>query len=198
MNQATDGFDDGFDGDAMDGSTISFYSLLDNRALGIQGLPLPFKEADVVPMGFKTTVAGSHQLSLFKFDGMFNGREVFVEDLYANVIHNLKDGVYAFTSAAGTFNDRFVIRYTSGQEFSRNAGIAQPVIYKQKGDIFIDNGINAIAAVNVYDLSGRLLYSKGDCNGNSLEINCGEWATQVVLIRVQNADGKIINKKIGF
>ena len=45
------------------------------------------------------------------FDGLFENQDVYLEDKLLNVIHNLKIN-YEFSTEAGTFNDRFQLRFS--------------------------------------------------------------------------------------
>jgi hypothetical protein len=39
-------------------------------------------------------------------------QNIYIEDKLLNVIHDIKASPYDFSSAVGTFNDRFVMLYT--------------------------------------------------------------------------------------
>jgi hypothetical protein len=199
LNGATTAVDAAYDGDAMDSATMGFYSLAGDHPLGIQGLPTPFDATTQVPMGFKTTASGEHQISLYRFDGLFENQDVFLEDKLTQTIHNLKSGVYTFTSDAGTFNDRFVVRYTDGTALGTNTrSFSQAIVYTQGSEVVINSAAAAIDSVDIFDLSGRLLYAKDNISNFTTAINRREWATQIVVLRMKLADGKTINKKIGF
>jgi hypothetical protein len=113
---ATTGYDANLDAVSLEGDpNFNFYSIITDKKLAIQSRPLPFDENDIVKLGYKTTTAGTFQIKIDRMDGMFvNLKCVYLEDKVLNVIHDLKLGSYSFTSASGTFNDRFVIRYKDG------------------------------------------------------------------------------------
>ena len=110
---ATNGVDTAFDGLSIDSNKyIDFYSRIENLNYVIQGRALPFNETDKVPLGYKTAIEGTFEISIAKVDGLFATQNVFVEDKVTNIIHNLKNGSFSFTTGIGVFNDRFVLRYT--------------------------------------------------------------------------------------
>jgi hypothetical protein len=71
-NEATLGFDRGYDGYLMNPTSVCIYSLAENNALSIQGLPLPFSVSDEVPIGIHLESSGNYKIGLTNFDGLFN------------------------------------------------------------------------------------------------------------------------------
>jgi hypothetical protein len=126
---ATLGNDDAFDGESFDGNKyIDFYSINDSKNLVIQGRALPLEKTDKVPLGYKTTVEGAFMISIDKVDGVLASQAVFIEDKVTNVIHNLKNGSYSFTTGIGVFNDRFVLRYTDNSVVVTDPVVTDPVV----------------------------------------------------------------------
>ncbi|TRX33532.1 T9SS sorting signal type C domain-containing protein [Flavobacterium sp. ZT3R18] len=126
---ATLGNDIAFDGESFDGNKyIDFYSINDSKNLVIQGRALPFEKTDKVPLGYKTTVEGTFAISIDKVDGVLASQTVFVEDKVTNVIHNLKNGAYSFSTLKGVFNDRFVLRYTDNSVVVVDPVVTTPVV----------------------------------------------------------------------
>jgi hypothetical protein len=73
-------------------------------------------------MGIRIVAAGNHTIAIKKVDGLFEqNQDIYLEDKQLNIIHDLRQAPYNFTSSVGTFNDRFVLRYTtvalSNQDF---------------------------------------------------------------------------------
>ncbi|MXN93349.1 hypothetical protein GR160_19165, partial [Flavobacterium sp. Sd200] len=109
---ATLELDYGYDGRLLnDGGRIALYSLAGETSLAIQSRP-DFEVGDVVPMGFTAVTPGDYTLSLDRFDGLFDqGQDIYLKDNQLGLTHDLADGGYAFSTAAGTFNDRFEVVY---------------------------------------------------------------------------------------
>ncbi|WP_290864748.1 T9SS type A sorting domain-containing protein [Flavobacterium sp.] len=111
---ATNEYDDRFDGESFDGNEfIDFYSLNQDANLVIQGRALPFDENDEVPLGYRTTINGDFTINIAQVDGLLANQAVFLEDKVTNTVTDLKRGNYTFNTAEGTFNDRFVLKYTN-------------------------------------------------------------------------------------
>src|SRR5690606_2645693 len=98
VETATMDWDSAFDGNHMNQSTISFYSILPEKQLVIQGRSLPFDVNDKVSLGYSTAISGDFSIRIAQFDGLFHNQNIYVEDLLLNVIHDLKASPYAFTT----------------------------------------------------------------------------------------------------
>jgi hypothetical protein len=109
---ATNGWDKLFDSVTIDSNPyVDFYSINLGKRLTIQGRALPFLTTDEVPLGYKTTIVGTFNITIDHVDGLFVNQDIFLKDLVTGVIHNLKNGTYSFTTVAGRFDDRFVLLY---------------------------------------------------------------------------------------
>ncbi|RYE18781.1 MAG: hypothetical protein EOP51_21230, partial [Sphingobacteriales bacterium] len=109
---ATNGIDRSFDGERMNSEGTSFYSVHQDTNLEIQGRALPFDNADLIPLGYTSPTEKVITIGIDHLDGLFENNDVFLEDKLLGIISDLKISPYSFASAAGTFNDRFVLRYT--------------------------------------------------------------------------------------
>jgi hypothetical protein len=206
LDGASAEFDEAYDGDVMPGAVLSFYSTAAGHNLAIQGKGLPFSQADVLPLGFSTTLNGTHQIALGNFDGLFTSQAVYLEDTTLGVIHNLKNGAYSFTSLAGSFPNRFKLRYTDAalvggskaSETKLGAAVEQVIVYKQNANLIINGGNLMVDAVNVYDLSGRLLLSQSGYNSSEVVLDNPNWSSQVLIVQMTATDKSIVTKKVVF
>jgi hypothetical protein len=201
IETATNDLDRGFDGEIVDaGNPLSLYSIHGTTKLGIQGRALPFDVNDIVPLGFKSTASGTYEIRLSNFDGFFANQNVYLEDTLLNVIHDLKQSNYSFATNIGTFENRFILRYTTTalnnneSTFNENS----VVIYKDNQDIHINTSNVLIDNVQIYDVRGRELYNKKGINNSQFVISNLEASQQVILVKVTSVDGKTITKKIVF
>ena len=196
---ATLGLDRLFDGEMVDvGNAITLYTVVDAIKLSIQGRPVPFDVSDTIPLGYKSTITSAYTISLFDFDGLFTNQTIYLEDRTLNIIHDLKAANYTFTTNSGTFDDRFLLRYTSGTlatttpVFNDNA----VVIYKNADASFVINsGTFIMNEVKVFDIRGRLLLVQKDINAAQTQFNEGI-TNQVLLVQITTADGITVTKKV--
>ena len=199
VEQATLGLDRLFDGEMVDlGNAVTIYTLTESTKLSIQGRPVPFDALDTIPLGLKSTINSEYTISLFDFDGLFTEQNIYLEDKDLNIIHDLKIGDYTFTTNIGTFDDRFVLRYTtttlgtSAPVFSAN----DVVIFKNEDANFvIKSGTFIMDAVSVFDVRGRLLLKQENINSSETSFNEG-MTNQVLLVQIKTVDGVIVTKKV--
>ena len=192
---ATYNIDRGFDGTFVDGgNVVGLYSLIGTDKFSIQGRPTPFDVQDQVPMGFKSTLDGVFTITLAQFDGLFDNQEVYLEDRNTEIIHNLKESSYTFTTGIGAFDERFVLRFTGGALSNPRFDLANVVIYKDN-DWIINTGTIEMQSVKVFDIRGRLLYSNNNVLAHEARFNVGT-TNQVLLVQVTSVDGLTVTKKV--
>lgn len=202
---ATNGYEDGFDGELVEaGNTVSFYSLANDaeKNLMIQGRALPFNSSDVVPLGYKASSPSTYQISLSNKDGLFVDDlvGVYLEDTLLGVIHDLRQSPYQFVTEAGTFNTRFVLRYNNGLlgVDTGNWTDNNVVVYKQNEQIHVESSLAKMKSVRIFDIQGRLVIEKNDINSQSAVLQKVGLANQVLMVQITSVDGVTVNKKIIF
>lgn len=195
---ATAGFDPIYDGRTFDGgNVVSFYSINGADNLSIQGKPMPFNQTDVVPLGYTTAIAGAFTINLAQFDGLFNSQDVFLTDNITGQTHSLKDSPVNFTTAAGTFNDRFELRFTNSALGVAPANFSAGLIVRSHGnEIFVDTALSQLAAVEIFDMTGRVVFSHAEINAQSFATNTLNIGAQMLLIKVTLTNGNVFTKKV--
>jgi hypothetical protein len=170
---ATNDIDRDFDGTTINaGNIISFYSILNEQPLAIQGRALPFNQEEIIPLGYSSTIAGEFTITLEQMDGVFvDQQDVYLEDRLLNVITNLKITPYTFITELGTFNNRFVLRYTDtllgNPVFNTNNDV---IVYSKDKNIEVLSNEN-FESIVVYDLIGRELFKNAELNTNRFTIS---------------------------
>lgn len=180
-------------------SEVSLYSVIDNDPFIIQGRALPFDESDVVPMGMKIITAGAHIIAIKKVDGLFaQNQDIYLEDKLLNVIHNLKEAPYNFTSAAGVFNDRFVIRYTNPALSTNATNLIDNnvVVVTNNNQVTIKSVYEKMKSVVIYDLLGREIVKKEAINLNEVIFNSITARNQALIVKIKLENDTIVTRKI--
>ena len=200
VDGATLGIDRLFDGEMVDaGNVIGLYTLSDNTKLGIQGRPLPFDVNDTISLGYKSTIASTYSISLSDYDGLFTDQKIYLEDKVLNLISDLKIAPYSFSTNIGTFNDRFVLRYTTETLGTENPAFNENtiVIYKNNtiNEFVVSSGNTIMSSLKVFDIRGRLLLEKMDINALQTTFSIG-LTNEVLLVQVTSTDGIVVTKKV--
>ncbi len=195
---ATNTTDADFDALTM-GSTTEFYSINNAKKLTIQGRALPFDKSDLVPLGIKLPAEGSYTITIDHADGFFNdGQDVFLEDKTTGKITNLRTSDYTFTSAAGSFNSRFVISYTNktlGTDDFENLENGVLVSVKDKV-VKITSSKESIKQVTIFNIGAQLIYNKNNVNSSELQISNLNSSDQALLVKITLENGHTFTKKI--
>lgn len=188
------------DGEYMNDGTFALTSLLDNKEYIIQGRALPFQETDVVPMLFKTPIEGEFSITLDQVDGLFlDGQAVYIKDNLTNTINNLNEKPYTFSSEKGIFSDRFEIVYNTSSLSTNNPSIDanSVVVYKSNQTLNINSGAIAMKTVELYDMSGRVIYKTENIANTKVALSDLNFQNQIVIIKITTEAG-IVSKKFSW
>ncbi len=201
INDATNGFDDKYDALSMNANQyVDFYSIIENKKLVIQGRALPFSEKDSIVLGFKVGIAGNFNFSIDHKDGIFEETNVFIEDKDLKIIHNLSESPYSFNSSIGTFNDRFILKFTDKtlgvDKFEAQTN--DVIVWKKDKMIFITSKNQNLKEVAAFDISGNRIYTKEKIDTNKLTIQNLFFGHQILLVKVTLENGNSVTKKVSF
>lgn len=194
---ATLEWDRGLDGLANGGNFVSFYTTSPDGNLVIQGRPLPFSDEDIVPLGFKATVANTYRIGIDHLDDLFNEQNLYLRDNDTGYIHDLKSAPYIFTSEVGTFDERFELIYKdpntlSVEEYQINDNSVK-VINNETLDVV--STTQNIKTVVVYDILGRVLQNYTNVNSKTLSLTAIQKANRVLLVEITLEDNAKVYKK---
>jgi hypothetical protein len=194
---ATLGIDRDFDGVRFtDNTSTTFYSTIEDTKLVIQARPLPFIETDEVPLGYRSNIQDTFSLRIDHIDSAFENQNIYLEDRDLNIIHNLKLSPYTFTTGVGTFNSRFVLRYTdsalSNEVFDSNQDV---IAFISSNELQIRSTEN-IVSIYLYDIAGKFIkaYTPKELSlGFKTNFN---FAKGVYLTKIKLDNGMEVTKKV--
>ena len=198
---ATDNYEGQFDGVSFDGNPyVDFYSINNDKNLVIQGRALPFENTDVVPLGYKTTIAGNFTIGINNTDGTLSNQPIYLEDRLTQTIHNLQLSNYTFNTEIGAFDDRFVLKYSDtnlgSDDFEKNDNNLIVTVNRKVITISSLNDDN-INKVFIYDISGKMIYKKEKINSNQFSTHLNT-AEQVLLVKIIMENDREQTRKIIF
>ncbi len=193
------GWDRGFDGQALAGNAVKFYSLIQDKKLTIQSRPWPFNQEDVVPLGYNATSQGSYTIGIDHIDASFANQTIYLEDKLLGITHDLKSQAYSFTSDSGNFDNRFVLRYL--QNTLRDVDftvLEQSVFAYTENDIVVKSTIEVIKSVSVFDVQGRQLVTHNNVKTNEFVITNLKPTNSSLILKITLENGAIVTKKVIF
>jgi len=135
---------------------------------------------------------------LSDFDGLFTSQAIYLEDTLLHVTHDLKSGSYSFATEAGTFENRFVLRFTNQAlgipVFSENT----VVVYKNEDGLHVNSGTIPMSTVAIFDVSGRLIATNNAINNVQTLFTSLPLTNQVLLVHITSETGGKITKKVVY
>jgi hypothetical protein len=201
VTKATNGYDKAFDAESFNANKyVNFYSVNENKKLSIQGRTLPFDENDEVPLGYSSTIKGVFSIAIDEADGLLASKDVFLEDKLTNVVKNLKEGAYSFSTGTGTFNDRFVLRYVNTNKTLGNDDFKTlentVLVSKDKNELKIKSQLENIERITIFDLLGRKVFDKEAIESNEFHFSNSTLNKQTIIVKVTLTTGAVISKKV--
>ncbi|MBF00551.1 T9SS sorting signal type C domain-containing protein [Flavobacterium coralii] len=196
-DETTLGIDYGWDGRSFstDGA-VAVYTLAANEELAVQARGT-FTPADVVPVGIRITDGGVYTITLDHVDGLFlAGQDIYLKDNLLNTVTNLKLSDYEFSTEAGIINNRFEIWYVPQALGTDNPVLDnnRVIVYQNNGVITIDGGNLEITDVAIFDVRGRLLYSRNGINDVTTEVSDLVSQQQMLILNITTEKGRVTKK----
>lgn len=195
-NGATNGIDYAIDGEVLDKDNTMLYNVINDTEYVIQGKGLPFTDTDEIALGLKATTAGNYSISLENVDGLFTNQDVYVKDNVTNIVHNIKQMPYTFTTSDGVFNDRFKLVFTNtvlgSESFVNDESV---VVFTQNEELKI-SASQEITSVEVFDVLGRSIYNTSKVNDKTLNIASITNSNQALLVKITFTTGQSVTKKV--
>lgn len=190
---ATNDRDRLFDAKRLGGTHISLYSLIDDAEYTIQGRALPFDYYDQIKVGYRSTTEGEVRIAIDHFDALFENYDIILTDTQSQVVHNLKQGPYTFTTLSGTFNDRFTVGYQPSAELGTGeyaSTTQKPIVWKTAQELLNVKWESGITQYNLYSVVGQLISSGQVNNSTEVQINLPSAAPAFYVLEVQNQAGE--------
>ncbi len=196
----TNDYDFGDDAFASTQGVMKFYSIINPYTIGfaINARSYPWTITDQIPLGYSTSAAGDYNITIDHFDAFFTDKNIYLEDTETNTFHNLKNGTYLFTTAAGTFNSRFKIRYEkplAKEDFLTNKN--EVVISSNNTTISIISNKEVIKNIVIYDMLGKIIYENNTANSLKMDIYDLKKSNQFIIIKTRlETNQEVISKYI--
>lgn len=200
---ATHGKDGLYDASqAVDTTSMTLYTHIENHDFCIQGRGLPFMKEDTVALGVNVPQTGSYKIAIGEVDGLFGNTDqaIYVQDLELGIIHNLRLSPYEFIATQGNHKNRFVLRYTnetlSTSDFTLTGN---DVILTYHGEgITVTSAQEPIASVTVYNILGQQVAAYPAVGSLEKNISLKNLRQQIGVVSITLENGQVINKKAAF
>lgn len=138
-------------------------------------------------------------------EGVFNlaSTDVYLQDNLLCISHNLKQSPYIFNTAVGTFNNRFLLKYTKttkGKIDKVDKIDCQKTVIVTKKDelLIIKSAVLPIQSIAVFNLLGRKIFENNLINKNELVIDSLVSDQQPIIVNIVLENGTVVSRKIVF
>jgi len=197
---ATNGWDQNYDAVTANANPFAdFYSINEGKKLVIQGRAVPFDPADIIPLGYRSSIIGDMTISIDHADGDLLDKTIYLYDKETGTVHDLKNGGYTFSTLSGVFTNRFIISYSADKSLGVDDLTHIPknflVVSKDK-TISLISSESALSEVSIFDITGRLLYSNHKIGTSELKISNIHPQDQILLVKTTLDNGQTITKKV--
>ncbi|MFY9241780.1 MAG: T9SS type A sorting domain-containing protein [Polaribacter sp.] len=203
LNNVTNGFDAGYEGEVFGGIESSFdlFSQLVEDNLGknyqVQSLPLSEIESTITPLGIKAIANKEITFSVETLN-LPEGINVFLEDREKNIFTNLKESNYKITlEQAASGIGRFYLHTSSKSALSTdNIALENVSIYKTDTKTLRIVGLQqGKANIKLYNVLGKQVMNSSFESNGVKDISLTNLAIGVYIIQLQTENGNL-NKKI--
>lgn len=195
IDGATNGVDNAIDGEVLDKDNTMLYNVINDTEYVIQGKGLPFADTDEIALGLKATIAGSYSISLENVDGLFDSQNVYVKDNVTNIIHDIKQAPYVFTTSEGVFNNRFKVVFRNALANDTFVSDENVIVFAQNEALKI-SASQEITSVEVFDVLGRNIYTNSNVKDKVLNISSIANRNQALFVKVTFTTGNAVTKKV--
>lgn len=155
---ATNDFELDYDAPLLTSPPDSFYSVLGDQKLMIQGRKYPLVIDDKVILGQRFYQDGIYKIAIKAKEGIFaSGQNIYLKDKLNGTFTNLQTTDYTFNATQGESTDRFEIVYQPEGALGTSENIKYGLRVYQSGEYYVIEADKAFKEVKVYDASGRLL-----------------------------------------
>nr|WP_321233240.1 LamG-like jellyroll fold domain-containing protein [uncultured Psychroserpens sp.] len=197
---ATAGYDWGYDAELYDNQADDMYWLIDEGKYVIQGINEMNIET-VLPLGINLDAAGSQKIAIDKLENIPNSLDIFIHDIDLGVYHNLKEGAYNFDIGQGVFLTRFEIVFNNQESLSVETAEVEDdtllVLYDKEGEsITVKNPKNlAIDSVEIFTILGQSVFASDDyTTENEFKIETKTFSTGTYIVKVETETGSFTKK----
>ena len=189
-----------YDAYTFENNAMSLYSMIDDERMIIQGRQLPFDVYDQVPLGVDIIEDGNYTIGISSLDGLFegdDGQNIYLEDTYSGLIHNLRISPYSLNIEAGIYEDRFILRYTDDTlSINQYEDLSDLIIYVEDKLIKLKSELSPIESIVIYDVLGRTLVEVDDVNDLNHVFYHLRPSDGVLFVKAKLVDGREKTQKI--
>ncbi|MCL9807355.1 T9SS type A sorting domain-containing protein [Flavobacterium amniphilum] len=203
-DNATDGYDYGFDGLSASGSNPSrFFYILENDTREYTVGAYKFNIDKKIPVGLVCNAQANFMIKavecLWGFD---ENQPVYMHDKETDVYYDMREDFFNITLPAGTYKTRFEITFRDNNLSNDDNAFADFRIYQNNtsGMLTIKNPQSVtLNSVALYDVTGKSIFVKNNLGSNLIyEFPTAGLSEGIYIVKLKNQEGKELAKKVSI
>jgi hypothetical protein len=200
--KANSEMNDGYDAYNIDDSPSDMYLLNGENELAIQGEGY-FDEEASYPIGVRSDSIGKISFVLDGLENFDESQNIFIHDNETDTYHSIKDKAYEIELPAGTFNERFSLRFTDKSLAVQDASYDNAITVfftRSNNTLNIKNSANDnnVLTASLFNIQAKLL-SKWDVKEkeqSNIKIPIQDKSSAVYIVKLKTEKGNISKKII--
>lgn len=196
---ATDGADHAMDALMPGDSTpADVYFLIEDKGYVID--VIDFDADKRIPVGFKNTEEANFKITVKEVINFTGAQNVYLHDKVSDMYFDIKNNFYEMVLPAGVNNTQYEITFKNGDKPIVEVGTSSlEVLLSSATNVLTIANPEKIALANcsLYDVVGKLIFSKNDLGANeSYEFPVSGLSEGVYIVRVITNGNSEISKKV--
>lgn len=158
-NQATAGYDWGYDGKNNETQMDDFYWMINNEKYVLQGIDT-INEETIIPLGLHTANDGINTITIDALENVPSDLAIYAHDLETGIYHDLRQSDYQVNLTAGEYLTRFELTFSTEDALSidgleSETGI-QFYFANDNQSIIVNNPkLQKIESLEIYSILGQ-------------------------------------------
>lgn len=204
MNQyATSGYDNGYDGISIESPSNDMYFINNDTRLNIQGVG-SFNINDNYPIGIRNAMSGIVKFGIDQKENLEDSQDVYIHDNVTGEYHNIKSGKFSIELPAGTYDDRFSLRFLNPNALGTNENELQNgiiIAHSHSNEMInIKNQLQEanIKTVSLYNIIGQNItnWKLGNQDQSNINLSVDNLNSGTYIVKITTDKGSISKKII--
>jgi hypothetical protein len=167
-SNSTDGIDHAMDAISPNNGPANAYFSIDNREFIID--IAPFEMDKKIAIGFRNKIQANYKITVNEMLNLDQVENVYLHDKIADVYYDIKNSFCDLTLPAGSNKNQYEITFKNGTLGLKDIVSQSFIVYQDnaKKSLIINNPLfKDLALCNLYDVAGKLIFSKNQLGNNS-------------------------------
>ena len=197
---ATDGVDRAMDAlSSGDESPADVYFVINEDEYLINAVNFDIEKK--IPIGFKNTDTANFKITVKGIVNFTGTNAVYLHDKTTDLYHDIKNSFYDLTLPGGVNNTRFEITFKSNVTLGVTETTRESFVVYQDNkakNLMISNPLfTELAACNLYDVAGKLIFSKKDLGANiTYSFSTSGLSAGIYIVKIATKDKIEVGQKI--